>query len=974
MPHLEADGEPAPAPGETPRDSPEQPAQPDAPPVATGDEAPALVIADAGAAEAAGVLRFTVTLSRAAREAVTVAYATEDGTASAGTDYRAAVGTLSFAAESTAAQQIEVRLIDDPIDEATETFTVRLSDARAATLADATATGSIVDDDARALTVEPTELNVVEGANATYRVVLGSRPTAAVTVTVSSGSAELTVAPDRLRFTPADWGRAQTITVSAEQDEDALADEAVELTHAATGGGYERNAAAVRVTLVEDDVATVAVAAGRAAEGDGRLRFEVSLSLASEAPVSVEYATGAAGDSAAARLDYAPSSGTVRFPARSTAVQMIEVPVHDDRLDEPEEEFSVTLSNAAHAVLAGGGATMTATGTIEDDDPPPQVSIADASVTEGAGMMRFAVTLAPSSGRTVTADYATSDVTATAAADYTQVSGTLTFGAGSSGQTIAVPILSDTEHEDTETFTVMLSGPSGATLAAAAATGTIEDDDAALQPIPPSEHSEPPEPPEPSDSSPPQLATLQVTGGGTMHPAFAGDILHYALRCADATTLSVTARAANAATPLTLLRANREDSQEGTGTLNAQITVNGGHDVAIELSGAGGTVTYVVHCIPTDYPDIGVLARTATATDGLLFITNSVTAYRAIVDYNGVTRYHVKASGRSFRPHADGPLIDGRRVRYSVLLRDGGMRLMDAAFNPIRTVRPLGSLPFDHHDAVVGADSYLFISYVQATRDYREWQQDLGNSVPVSDSVITELAFAGTDAGSERRRWNSWDHLKIVPDCEVLRSEGEYAHLNSLQLVDGDIIASFRGCAQVVRIERSTGTWGLKWKLGGTAPPRSSNTEFLEVVGDPLGEFCGQHHATLTGDKLVLFDNGNHCIGSRKDDVVVSRVVQYDISSGTQATFEREYRRPAGHGYSFALGGVTVLENGHWLIAWGTAQDRTSPADETAAVTEVDSAGNAVFHMSMSLSGALHYTYRVYHDYEDNVSIPLSLP
>ena len=306
--------------------------------------------------------------------------------------------------------------------------------------------------------------------------------------------------------------------------------------------------------------------------------------------------------------------------------------------------------------------------------------------------------------------------------------------------------------------------------------------------------------------------------------------------------------------------------------------------------------------------------------------------------------------------------------------------LLDKDLETIRMVTPIAPLKTDSHDFVLGTDSYLFISYVAATRDYSVWDDTLSSSVRVQDSVITEVSFSGTDAGTETFRWNSWDHLKIVPDCEVLRSKGEYAHLNSLQVVAGDIIASFRGCAQVARIDGETGD--LKWKLGGTDPPVNPETEYLEIVGDPLGEFCGQHHATLVasdnGEQVVLFDNGTHCLGPRKSQrPVVTRVVQYDVSSGTEASFVKAYRRPEGHGYSPHGGGVTVLENGNWLISWHSTEEATLPVRKIAGVTEVDTSGaqvSAVFHLNMFQDGGLKPNYRVYHAYEADAQLPLNLP
>ena len=153
-----------------------------------------------------------------------------------------------------------------------------------------------------------------------------------------------------------------------------------------------------------------------ASEQAGSIGFAVTLSLAADQEVTVHWATQAVGNTATEGQDYSGGSGTLSFPAGSTAAQTSTVVVHNDELDEPDEQFTVTLSNPVHAVLAGGGATVSATGTIADDDALPVLSIEDSSLTEGSGdgSMRFTVRLEPASARTVTVDYATSDGTATA--------------------------------------------------------------------------------------------------------------------------------------------------------------------------------------------------------------------------------------------------------------------------------------------------------------------------------------------------------------------------------------------------------------------------------------------------------------------------------------------------------------------------------------------------------------------------------
>ena len=423
-----------------------------------------------------------------------------------------------------------------------------------------------------------------------------------------------------------------------------------------------------------------------------------------------------------------------------------------------------------------------------------------------------------------------------------------------------------------------------------------------------------------------ELSALTVTGGEPMYPAFASDIRHYAIRCADSNTFDVAAASTLSGAQLTLLHDDASRNQVSTDTLRAQVTVGANHDIAIELRDGASKTVYVVHCIPPDTSRFRVITHTDGASGGLLFINAAPNAAEwgapVIVDYHGVVRYVHPTVGRDFRPWPTGPTIDGRQVAYSIITRQG-IRVLGAAFNDIRYVQTAASHPIDWHDFALSENSFLFIAFVAAVRDYSTWDASLPTAVEVHDSVIVEVPFDG----GEPHQWNSWEHLKIVPDCAVLRSTGEYAHLNSLQLVDGDVIASFRGCAQVTKLGRSSGSWNVQWKLGGSAPPRDAATEYLEITGDPLAEFCGQHHVTLfdtgEGEHILLFDNGNHCIGSRKQSATLSRVVEYDISSGTHASFVREYRRPAGHGYSPYAGGAVRLENGNWLISWGSTKGRS---------------------------------------------------
>jgi hypothetical protein len=148
--------------------------------------APSLLLSDASAAEgtaSGGTAIFTVAVNGSTTQTVTVDYATANGTATAGSDYTAASGTLSFPPGVTS-RTISVPITGDADVEPNETFTVTLSSAANASIADGLGVGTIVNDDApvvSAITINDVSLN--EGSG-------GGTPVAAFTVTLSPASAQ----------------------------------------------------------------------------------------------------------------------------------------------------------------------------------------------------------------------------------------------------------------------------------------------------------------------------------------------------------------------------------------------------------------------------------------------------------------------------------------------------------------------------------------------------------------------------------------------------------------------------------------------------------------------------------------------------------------------------------------------------------------------------------------------------------------
>ena len=219
-------------------------------------------------------------------------------------------------------------------------------------------------------------------------------------------------------------------------------------------------------------------------EGDSGLStatVNITLSSLSDKIVSVNYATE--DDSASAPGDYQSRNGTVTFAAGETA-QSFTINIVSDTQPEADESFNINFSNPQNVTL---GAT-TVTAVIEDDDSGatlPALQVGDVNITEGNSgttTAEFSVTLSTSSAATVTIDYTTSDMTATAPGDYQSKNGSLSFAPGETSKTVIVNVVADVIVELDETFKLTLSNPNNANLSNAVGVATITNDDIATLP------------------------------------------------------------------------------------------------------------------------------------------------------------------------------------------------------------------------------------------------------------------------------------------------------------------------------------------------------------------------------------------------------------------------------------------------------------------------------------------------------------
>ena len=347
-------------------------------------------------------LDFTVSLSAATTVDVTVQYRTVDGSATVGEDYEATNGIATITAGMTSTT-VSVAIVNDDVEEGDESFSLTLSSPTNATIAEASAMGTINANDAP----PPLPSLSVSADRARSRVRLWSS-----TVTLSAEATgevtfdyEISIEADDTAE-PEDFtdfmGGSGTMTIAAGDTEAMVSvmtfdddlyekDETFTLTLSSVTDATPETVS-VKGMITDNDLVSVSVSSvGPVEEGETAM-FTVTLSAATDEAVTVQYMTE--DGSATAGEDYEAASGMATIAAGDTEA-MVSVATIDDTAEEAAEPetFTLTLSNPSNAVL---GDMSSAQGTITDNESP-SLSVSDASAVEGENV-EFTVTLSKSSG------------------------------------------------------------------------------------------------------------------------------------------------------------------------------------------------------------------------------------------------------------------------------------------------------------------------------------------------------------------------------------------------------------------------------------------------------------------------------------------------------------------------------------------------------------------------------------------------
>lgn len=285
---------------------------------------------------------------------------------------------------------------------------------------------------------------------------------------------------------------SKTITINVAGDISVEPDEQFTVTITNAVSCYTQiTVPAADGTILNDDAAGgtfIAIAATDAVKPEGNagttaFTFTVSRTGDVSGTSSVDYAVTGSGADPSDANDFGGMlpSGSVNFMAMEIS-KVITIDVSGDLLAEPDEEFTVTLSNPVGATIT----TATASGTILDDDTPTLLAISATSAVKNEGnsgftAFTFTVNRTGNVSGTASVDYAVNGSGANPADvnDFggTFPSGTVSFMPLETSQVITVNVSGDADVEPDEQFTVTLSNPINANIGVAAANGTILNDD-----------------------------------------------------------------------------------------------------------------------------------------------------------------------------------------------------------------------------------------------------------------------------------------------------------------------------------------------------------------------------------------------------------------------------------------------------------------------------------------------------------------
>ncbi len=443
-----------------------------------------------------GTLVFTVTRSGDLSNTDTVDFSTTDDSAVSPADYTSTSNTLTFA-PNVVTQPIQVTTADDGIFQGPLTLFVDLSNASAGLrVVDGQGVGTITDNETGPTFSVADAVTVVEGVDSVFTVSLSGAHTSDLTVDYATSNGTATNATGAkgtpgstigdyfgvsgtLTFLTGETTKQVSVVTKDERafdggDEDFFLD----LSNPSAGSAILDGQGKAIITD-NDNQPMLSIADASGVEGSD-LVFVVTRNGATSG--SLDFTISSSDGTATAGSDYTSLVSSTYGWDGGISRGNVSLTSLTDSLSESDETVLLTITSAQVAGQDIPILKPQATGTITDTNAKSAASISSASVTEG-GDITFTVTLSGPSEADHQFRVVSSDVSASAVADYEDIISTVRFWPGETSKTITLSTVDDALSEGDETFQLTLSNPTGgATIATATATGTVIDNDSGNSP------------------------------------------------------------------------------------------------------------------------------------------------------------------------------------------------------------------------------------------------------------------------------------------------------------------------------------------------------------------------------------------------------------------------------------------------------------------------------------------------------------
>ena len=327
---------------------------------------------------------------------------------------------------------------------------------------------------------------VTEGSAASFTLTATPNPAASLDVSVTVSQSGDYGATTGSRTVTVPTTGSVTFTVATSGDSVDEADGSVTAT-VGSGTGYtvSSSAGAATVTVSDDDdpppppppppppTPEVSIAGGPAVTEGGDATFVVTADPTPAAPLTVSVTVSQSGD-------YGATTGARSVTIPTGGSYTLTVPTVGDGVDEADGSITATINSGSGYTVSATAAAATV--AVSDDDDPlpvnlPTVWISDAQDYEDALLIEFRLELSEASSVPVTVTVEMEEGTATYGGDFLGIDATHTIAPGETRKTIYVSLRTDSWPEGDETFQIVLTSATGATIADGTAQGVILNDD-----------------------------------------------------------------------------------------------------------------------------------------------------------------------------------------------------------------------------------------------------------------------------------------------------------------------------------------------------------------------------------------------------------------------------------------------------------------------------------------------------------------